>query len=73
MLPDLKLHDIVRLRKTHPCGSYEWKVLRIGADIRLECLGCQRLVMLSRRKLAQRVKSITSSDENHELPNKTAS
>ncbi|MBL7162004.1 MAG: DUF951 domain-containing protein [Anaerolineales bacterium] len=63
MLPDLKMHDIVRLRKPHPCGSHEWKVLRIGADIRLECLGCQRLVMLSRRKLAQRVKSITHADE----------
>ncbi|MBC8497006.1 MAG: DUF951 domain-containing protein [Chloroflexi bacterium] len=63
MLPDLKMHDIVRLRKPHPCGSHEWKVLRIGADIRLERLGCQRLVMLSRRKLAQRVKSITHADE----------
>ena len=68
MLPDLKLHDIVRLRKAHPCGSYEWKVLRMGADIRLECLGCGRLVMLTRRKLAQRLKSITSPDENHEHP-----
>ncbi|MBM3144493.1 MAG: DUF951 domain-containing protein [Chloroflexi bacterium] len=63
MLPDLSMHDIVRLRKPHPCGSYEWKVVRLGADIRLECLGCQRLVMLSRRKLAQRVKNVTHADE----------
>ncbi len=69
MLPDLKLYDIVRLRKPHPCGSFEWKVLRIGADIRLECLGCGRLVMLSRRKLAQRVKSIIPTEEKHESSN----
>ncbi len=69
MLPDLKLHDFLRLRKPHPCGSYEWKVLRIGADIRLECLGCGRLVMLSRRKLAKRVKSIIPAEENHEASN----
>ena len=71
MLPDLKLHDIVRLRKPHPCGSYEWKVLRMGADIRLECIGCGRLVMLPRRKLAQRLKSVISPDENHEHPTQT--
>jgi hypothetical protein len=69
MLPDLEMDDIVQLRKPHPCGSYEWKVVRLGADIRLECLGCQRLVMLPRRKLAQRVKKIVHSDRNHESNN----
>lgn len=65
MLPNLKLDQIVRLRKPHPCGSSEWKVLRLGADIRLECLGCQRLVMMPRRKLARRVKAIVDpSGEN---------
>ncbi len=62
MLPDLQLEDIVRLRKPHPCGSYEWRVIRLGADIRLECLGCGRLVMLPRRQLARRVKSIQSGN-----------
>jgi len=64
MLPDLKMHDIVRLRKTHPCGSHKWKVLRLGADIRLECMGCQRIVMLTRRKLAQRLKAVVTDQEN---------
>ena len=63
MLPDLKVKDHVHLRKTHPCGSREWKVLRIGADINIECLGCGRHVMLTRRKLAKQVKSITSPDD----------
>jgi len=64
MLPDLKMNAIVRLRKPHPCGSYEWKVTRLGADIRLECLGCQRRVMFSRRELARRLKTIVTEDES---------
>jgi hypothetical protein len=58
MLLDLQLEDIVRLRKVHPCGSYEWRVVRLGADIGLECLGCKRRVLLPRRQLAQRMKSV---------------
>jgi hypothetical protein len=58
MLPDLQLQDVVRLRKPHPCGSYEWTVVRLGADIGLECKGCGRRVLLPRRELARRVKTI---------------
>lgn len=56
MLPDLQLNDHLRLRKQHPCGSYEWTVVRLGADIGLECKGCGRRVMLTRRELAKRLK-----------------
>ena len=58
MLPDLQLNDLLRLRKPHPCGSYEWTVTRLGADIGLECKGCGHRVMLTRRELARRVKTI---------------
>ncbi len=58
MLPELHLEDIVRLRKPHPCGGHEWKIVRLGAEIGLECLTCGRRVLLPRRKLAQRLKSI---------------
>jgi hypothetical protein len=58
MLPDLQLNDTVRMRKEHPCGSAEWKVTRLGADIGLECLGCGRRVMLTRRELMRRAKTI---------------
>jgi hypothetical protein len=58
MLPDLKLDDVVRLRKTHPCGSTDWKVVRLGADIGLVCLGCGRRVMLERRELSKRLKKM---------------
>ncbi len=64
MLPDLQLEYIVRLRKPHPCGSYEWKIVRLGADIGLECLKCGRRVLLPRRKLARRLKTILPSAEN---------
>ena len=52
MLPELLLKDVLRLKKPHPCGSYEWTVVRLGADIGLECNGCQHRVMLTRRELA---------------------
>lgn len=56
MLPDLQLNDRLRLRKLHPCGSYEWIVVRLGADIGLECQGCGRRVLLTRRELSRRLK-----------------
>ena len=42
---DLKLHDIVELKKDHPCGSRRWEVLRVGMDIRLRCAGCGHEVL----------------------------
>lgn len=52
--------DIVRLRKPHPCGSYQWRVTRIGTDVGIECLECGRRVMLPRGKFNKRVKEIVS-------------
>ena len=57
MLTDLQLNDLLRLRKPHPCGSYEWIVTRLGADIGLECKGCGRRVLLTRRELLRRLKA----------------
>ena len=64
MLPDLQLNNLIRLRKPHPCGSYEWTVVRLGADIGLECKGCGRRVMLTRRELSRRLKTILPKDAN---------
>jgi hypothetical protein len=58
MLPPLEMSDVVRLRKPHPCGSYEWTVVRLGADIGLECTTCHRRILLTRRELARRLKSV---------------
>ena len=51
------LGDVVRLRKPHPCGSFDWTVVRLGADIGLRCNHCQRRVLLPRRTLERRLKS----------------
>jgi len=57
MLQEFNLGDRVRLRKPHPCGGYTWKIVRLGADIGLECETCAHRVMLTRRELAHRMKS----------------
>ena len=68
MLPDLQKDDVLRLRKPHPCGSFDWKVVRLGADIGLECLGCGHRVLLPRRQLARRLKTIlTNSPSSQSL------
>jgi len=54
---EVHVDDIVRLRKPHPCGGYEWRVVRIGADIGLKCLSCGRRVLLPRRTFERRLKS----------------
>ncbi len=64
MLPDLHIEDVVRLRKPHPCGSFDWKVYRMGADIGLECVRCGRRVLLPRRTLARRLKTIVTKEDH---------
>jgi len=64
MTVNIKTGDIVRLRKPHPCGSYEWEVIRIGADIGIKCLKCQRRVLLERSTFERRLKTIASKAEN---------
>ena len=57
MLPEISLGDRVKLRKAHPCGGFEWEVVRLGADIGLVCLTCGHRVLLTRRELARRMKA----------------
>jgi hypothetical protein len=56
MLPDMGMGDVIRLKKPHPCGSTDWIVVRLGADIGLKCLGCGRRILLPRRDVARRMK-----------------
>jgi hypothetical protein len=65
MLPDIQLDDVVRLRKPHPCGSTDWIVVRIGADIGLKCLGCDRKILLPRREVVRRMKKRPPKDEEN--------
>lgn len=61
---DIELGDVVRLRKKHPCGNDEWEVVRLGADVRIKCLGCQRQVLLERGVFERRVKAAVSGKES---------
>jgi len=60
MAMEIKLDDVVRLKKKHPCGSYEWQVVRLGADIGIKCLKCQRHVLLERSVFERRVRAFVS-------------
>lgn len=61
---EFQLGDHVQLRKTHPCGSVEWVIYRVGADIGLRCLGCGRRVMLTRAEFTKRLKRVIPQKEN---------
>jgi hypothetical protein len=60
---EIKLGDRVRLKKKHPCGSDEWEVVRVGADIGIKCLKCQRRVLLERSVFERRLKTFVSHRE----------
>jgi len=57
---EIALGDIVRLKKKHPCGGYEWQVFRLGADIGIVCLKCRRQVVLERSVLQRRIREFVS-------------
>lgn len=60
MVTEIRLGDIVRLKKKHPCGGYQWQVVRLGADIGIICLKCQRRVLLSRPIFERRITAFIS-------------
>jgi hypothetical protein len=62
---EVQVDDVVRLRKPHPCGSYDWRVYRIGADIGLRCLKCDHRVMLARTVFERRLKSIFTTEPSN--------
>ena len=58
MMMDIQLGDILIMKKAHPCGEKRWKVLRIGADFRLQCMGCGHEVMTPRFKAEKNIRQI---------------
>ena len=54
----IEVGNIIKLKKQHPCGSKEWEVLRVGADFRLKCMGCEHQVMMPRTTVEKNVKEI---------------
>lgn len=52
------LNDIVMLKKPHACGTNKWRIVRMGMDIRLECLGCGHRILMPRRDFEKRLKKV---------------
>ncbi|MFQ9934261.1 MAG: DUF951 domain-containing protein [Lachnospiraceae bacterium] len=61
-MTEFHLGDIVKLKKKHPCGSYEWEILRVGADFRLKCTGCGHQVMMKRTLVEKNLRGIRGKD-----------
>lgn len=57
-IPKYQLGDIVEMKKQHPCGTNRWKVMRLGTDIKIKCMGCDHIVMIPRVKFNKMVKKI---------------
>ena len=64
MVLELRMGDVLRLKKTHPCGNNLWEVVRLGADIRIRCQNCNRQVLLQRSYLERRVKDVMRQEGN---------
>lgn len=58
MTLEYKLGSIVMMKKEHPCGSNEWEITRVGADIKIKCLNCGRSIMLSRIDFNKKIKKV---------------
>ncbi|KGM96118.1 hypothetical protein Z968_07345 [Clostridium novyi A str. 4552] len=67
MAKEFFLGDIVEMKKQHPCGSKEWEVIRVGADIKIKCNGCDRIVMLPRSKFEKMVKKTIKQNKPENL------
>ena len=59
---DIKVNDILLMKKEHPCGEKRWKVLRTGADLRLRCMGCDHEIMLPRFKIEKNIRPVIHED-----------
>jgi hypothetical protein len=62
MALELKIGDVVRMKKAHPCGNFFWEVTRLGADIGIICRKCRRYVLLPRPYLERRVREIIAQN-----------
>ena len=61
---DVQVGDVLEMKKAHPCGSNTWSVLRIGMDFKLNCTGCDHVVMLPRVKVEKNIKNIIRNGVN---------
>jgi len=55
---DIRVGDVVTMKKKHPCGAAEWRVLRVGADFRMECTGCGHTILAPRLKIEKNIRNV---------------
>ena len=55
---EFNVGDIIKLKKQHPCGSFEWEILSVGADFRLKCMGCDHQIMIARRLVEKNLRGL---------------
>ncbi|WP_283583398.1 DUF951 domain-containing protein [Limosilactobacillus difficilis] len=65
-MADYKLNDIVMMKKPHPCGTNRWQIIRVGADIKIQCTGCGHIVMMTRHNFDKRMKKVLERADNEE-------
>lgn len=55
---EFEIGDIVKLKKSHPCGSHEWEILRVGMDFRLKCMGCGHMILVPRKMVEKNIRGL---------------
>lgn len=60
---EFNLNDVVEMKKPHPCGTNAWKIIRMGADIRIKCVGCGHSVMIPRNEFTKKMKKVLVKGE----------
>lgn len=63
MIKSYDLNDIVEMKKQHPCGTNRWKIIRMGMDVRIKCLGCERSIMIPRKEFTKKLKKVLEKAE----------
>ena len=57
------LGDIVTMKKVHPCGSYDFEIIRLGADVKIRCVKCSRVIMIPRVELNKKIKMVVCNEK----------
>lgn len=57
------LGDIVTMKKVHPCGSYDFEIIRLGADVKIRCVKCSRVIMIPRVELSKKIKKVVCNEK----------
>ena len=63
MFMEYNLNDIVIMKKVHPCGSYDFEIVRLGADIKIKCVKCGRVIMLPRVEFNKKIKKVVNNEK----------